>query len=98
MRRLRQAYRDAQGMLLHRFNGYSISRENCLILGISERRWTNARALLQTARIHDGADVTAIDFDEAIDALQITYNGMENAGTAERLKLRLPSSRLWHSR
>ena len=49
MRRLRQAHRDARAMILHRFDGYSISRANCLTLGISRRRWSNARALLQVA-------------------------------------------------
>lgn len=36
MKRLRQAYRDAKAMLLHRFDGYSIScRDNCLAVGIT---------------------------------------------------------------
>lgn len=95
MRRLRQAYRDAKAMVLHRFNGYSISRDTCLALGISERRWTNARALLQTARIHDGLDIIEADFDVAIGRLETTTKGMEAAGNAERLRMRLPRSRSW---
>lgn len=95
MKRLRQAYRDAKAMLLHRFNGYSISRDNCLALGISERRWNNARALLQTARIHDGLDITETDFDAAVGRLDTTFHGMETAGNAERLRMRLPNSRAW---
>jgi hypothetical protein len=98
MRRLRQAHRDAKAMLLHRFNGYSISRANCLVLGISERRWVPARALLQTARIHNGLDITETDFDVALTALDQTFAGMERAGTAERLKMRLPPSRSWQKR
>lgn len=95
MRRLRQAHRDAKAMILHRFNGYSISRQNCLTLGISRRRWSNARALLQVARIHDGGDITETDFDAANAALDNTFGTMEKAGSAERLRLRLPPSLLW---
>lgn len=95
MKRLRQAYRDARAMLLHRFDGYSISRANCLALGIPERRWNNARALLQTARIHDGLDITESDFDAAVGRLDQAVRGMESAGNAERLRMRLPNSRAW---
>jgi hypothetical protein len=95
MRYLRQAHRDAAAMLLHRFNGYSISRDNCVALGISERRWQRARALLMTARVHDGHDVTAADFDGALRTLDKCAGEMEAAGTIERLKLRVPPSRQW---
>lgn len=95
MKRLRQAYRDAKAMLLHRFNGYSISRDNCLAMSISERRWSNARALLQTARIHDGLDITETDFDAANSRLDLSFKSMEAAGNAERLRMRLPKSRAW---
>lgn len=95
MKRLRQAHRDARAMLLHRFDGYSISRANCLALGIPERRWNNARALLQTARIHDGLDITETDFDAAVGRLEQTVKGMEAAGNVERLRMRLPNSRAW---
>lgn len=95
MKRLRQAYRDAKAMLLHRFDGYSISRANCLALGIPERRWNNARALLQTARIHDGLDITENDFDAAVGRLEQTFKSMEAAGNVERLRMRLPTSRAW---
>lgn len=95
MKRLRQAHRDARAMLLHRFNGYSISRDTCLALGISERRWNNARALLQSARIHDGLDIIEQDFDAANSRLDLTFKSMESAGNAERLRMRLPNSRAW---
>lgn len=95
MRRLRKAYRDAKAMILHRFAGYAISRDSCLALGISERRWTNARALLQVARLHDGFDITETDFDAAVRRLDATFQSMEAAGNAERLRLRLPASRTW---
>lgn len=88
MKRLRQAHRDAGAMLMHRFNGYSISRENCLALGIPRRRWPWAIALLKTARIYDG-DITETEFDAAVRRLDAAYNDMENAGTIARLKLRL---------
>lgn len=95
MRRLRSAYRDAKAMLTHRFAGYSISRQNCLTLGISERRWTNARALLRTARIHNGIDITETEFDAALSRLDAAFKSMEEAGNAERLRMRLPPSRSW---
>lgn len=98
MRRLRQAHRDAKAMLMHRFSGYSISRDNCLALGIPERRWSTARALLRLATVHDGNDITIEDFDGAIALLKGTVDSMEKAGNAERLKLRVPPSRLWRSR
>ncbi len=98
MRRLRQAYRDAKAMLVHRFSGYSISRANCLALGIPERRWTTARALLRLATVHDGNDVVIEEFDQATTLLSGTFESMERAGNAERLKLRVPVSRLWRSR
>ena len=95
MKRLRQAHRDARAMLLHRFDGYSISRDNCLVLGISERRWVNARALLRVARVHNGQDIVVDDFDAAMAALDRTFESMEAAGNAERLRMRLPRSRSW---
>lgn len=98
MRRLRQAHRDAQAMLVHRFSGYAISRANCLTLGIPERRWSTARALLRLATVHDGNDITIEDFDQAMALLAGTFESMEKAGNAERLKLRVPPSRLWRSR
>ena len=95
MRRLRQAHRDARAMVLHRFNGYSISRDNCLTLGISERRWMNARALLQVARVYGASDIVVEDFDTAISKLDSTFASMEEAGSAQRLRMRLPKSRSW---
>lgn len=95
MRRLRKAYRDAKAMVLHRFAGYAISRDSCLALGISERAWTNARALLQAARIHNGFDIVESDFEAAMLRLDATVGSMEAAGNAERLRSRLPASRAW---
>lgn len=92
MRRLRQAHRDAQAMLLHRFNGYAISRANCLTLGIPRRRWVWAVGLLKLARIHDGRDIIETDFEAATTALDNAFKALENAGTIARLRLRLPPS------
>ena len=92
MRRLRNAHRDAQAMLLHRFNGYAISRDNCLSLGIPRRRWVWAVGLMKLARIHDGRDLIEPDFEAATTALNGAFRGLENAGTVARLRLRLPPS------
>jgi len=94
MRRLRQAHRDARAMLLHRFNGYSISRANCLTLGIPRRRWPWAMALLKLARVVVGGEVVVTDFDAAIGALDRSFREQENAGSIGRLKMRLPPSAL----
>lgn len=98
VRRLRQAHRDAKAMILHRFSGYSISRSSCLALGISRRRWSIARALLQVARVYAGNDIVIEYFDTAIKMLDDTFASMQEAGNAQRLKMRLPASLMWRSR
>lgn len=92
MRRLRQAYRDAKAMVVWRFSGYSISRANCLIMGVSRRRWPWAVGLLRLARIYSNNDIDETDLDAALLALETAYKALENAGTIDRLKLRLPPS------
>lgn len=92
MRRLRQAYRDAKAMLNNRFAGYSISRQNCLTMGIPRRRWPWAIALLKLARVHNGRDVIEQDLETAVTALDAAFRSLENAGTVARLKMRLPPS------
>lgn len=48
---------------------YTISQSAVEELGMTHRRWQWASALLETARIHDGRDVTAMDFDGAVRAV-----------------------------
>jgi len=71
---LQRALDDATAMLAWRFAGYAISRDSCRRLGISERRWEWARALLMAARIHDGADVTEPEFDVALRRLAAAHD------------------------
>ncbi|MEZ4870422.1 MAG: hypothetical protein R3C14_54335 [Caldilineaceae bacterium] len=91
MRKLRQAYRDARSMIVWRFSGYSISRSNCLAMGVSRRRWPWAIALLRLARVYTN-EFTETDLEAAMLALETTYNALESAGTIARLRLRLPVS------
>ncbi|MCB0093955.1 MAG: hypothetical protein KDE54_38985 [Caldilineaceae bacterium] len=80
---------DAQQLLVWRFSGLSISRRACQEMGMTQRRWSWARALLQHARIHDDQDVTADDFDGALAALESSAKHLERAGL-ETLRMRLP--------
>lgn len=74
---LSRAQHDATVMLTWRFAGYAISRAKCAELGVTERRWEWARALMIAARIHDGADVTEPDFDVALRKLAATHDRIE---------------------
>ena len=85
---LNRALDDASTMLVWRFAGYAISRDGCESLGIGDRRWEWARALLMTARIHDGADVIEDDFDLAIRKLAATHDRIEAQGDIGALVLR----------
>lgn len=88
-RQLQRVKLDAQQLLIWRFSGLSISRSAVEELGMTRRRWQWARALLETARIHDGRDVTAIDFDGAVRAVDAAIRNLQQSGI-ESLKLRLP--------
>lgn len=85
---LARALDDATAMLAWRFAGYSISRDSCEQLGIGDRRWEWARALMMTARIHDGADVTVADFDAALRSLAAAHDRIEAQGDIGALVLR----------
>lgn len=82
---LNRAMADATAMLAWRFAGYSISRTKARDLGITERRWEWARALMQAARIHDGHDVTEPDFDAAMHRLAAAHDRIEAQGDIETL-------------
>jgi len=77
---LNRAMADATAMLAWRFAGYSISRTKAHDLGITERRWEWARALMMAARIHDGHDVTEPDFDFALTQLTKAHDRIEAQG------------------
>ena len=85
---LERAMADATAMLAWRFAGYSISRAKARDLGITERRWEWARALLQVARVHDGDDVTEPDFDAAVRKLAAAHDRIEAQGDIGALILR----------
>lgn len=85
---LSRALADATAMLAWRFAGYSISRVKCAELGITERRWEWARALLMAARIHDGHDITQPDFDAALRSLTTAHDRIEATGDIAPLILR----------
>ena len=92
MKRLRQAHRDAKAMLLRRFSGYSISRHECELVGISRRRWPWAIALLRCAGVYKSGDVALDDFNTAMGMLEREFEGMERAGTVKRLRAAMPPS------
>ena len=85
---LNRAFDDATAMLAWRFAGFSISRDSCRGLGISERRWEWARALLIVARIHDGSDITEPDFDAALTRLAAAHDRIAAQGDIGALVLR----------
>ena len=85
---LERAMADATAMLAWRFAGYSISRAKARDLGITERRWEWARALLLVARIHDGNDVTEPDFDAALRKLAAAHDRIEATGDIGALIMR----------
>lgn len=85
---LERAMADATAMLAWRFAGYSISRAKARDLGITERRWEWARALLLVARVHDGGDVTEPDFDAALRKLAAAHDRIEATGDIGALIMR----------
>ena len=85
---LNRAMADATAMLAWRFAGYSISRMKAHDLGITERRWEWARALMLAARIHDGHDITEPDFDAALQRLTAAHDRIEAQGDIVALILR----------
>lgn len=85
---LSRALNDATALLAWRFAGYSIGRKKSRSLGITERRWEWARALMMAARIHDGNDVTEPDFDLALRKLSAKHDTLEAAGDIAPLYMR----------
>ena len=85
---LARALDDATAMLAWRFAGYAITRDACGELGLPERRWEWARALLMAARIHDGWDLTEPLFDVAVRRLAATHDRIEADGDIGALIIR----------
>lgn len=88
-RLLRRTHTDAQQLIAWRFAGLSISRRAANEMGMGQRRWQWARALLMLAGVHNGEDVIEPDFDAVLRALHDTAVSLEKTGL-ERLRLRLP--------
>jgi hypothetical protein len=85
---LNRALDDATAMLAWRFAGFGISRDKCGEMGLGERRWEWARALLMAARIHDGTDITESEFDVAVRKLAAVHDRIEAQGDIGALILR----------
>ena len=85
---LSRALDDATAMLAWRFAGFAITRDACRELGLPERRWEWARALLMAARIHDGWDITEPQFDLAAKKLAATHDRIEASGDIGALIMR----------
>jgi len=83
-----RALDDATAMLAWRFAGYSISRRSCAELGLPERRWEWARALLWAARVHNGNDITVAEFDVAARMLAHKAESIMHSGDLAPLFLR----------
>ncbi|MEZ4707585.1 MAG: hypothetical protein R3A44_10280 [Caldilineaceae bacterium] len=88
-RLLRRTHTDAQQLIAWRFAGLSISRRAANEMGMGQRRWQWARALLMLAGVHNGEDVIEPDFDAVLRALHDTSVSLEKTGL-DRLRLRLP--------
>lgn len=91
LRLLRQAHADAILIGGLHFAGLPTSRRACLEVGISERHWTRARALLRLARLHDGQmrvdDPADYERSLAVAVEKVTKSGME------QLRYRMPLCR-----
>ena len=75
-------------MLTWRFAGFAISRVKCCEMGLTDRRWEWARALLMASRIHDGSDITEPDFRVALQRLAATHDRIEATGDIGSLIMR----------
>jgi len=85
---LGRALDDATAMLAWRFAGYAVTRDACRELGLPERRWEWARALLMAARIHDGWDITEPHFDQATRKLAAAHDRIAESGDIGALIMR----------
>lgn len=85
---LDRALDDATALLTWRFAGYAISRKYARQLGLSERRWEWARALLMAARIHNGDDITEPDFQIAVQRLATAHDRIMATGDIGALVIR----------
>lgn len=85
---LDRALDDATALLTWRFGGFAISRKYARRLGLSERRWEWARALLMAARIHDGDDITEPDFAVAVQRLAAAHDRIAAQGDIGALVIR----------
>lgn len=92
MRLLRRAVADAMLIGALYFSKQTISRRACGLVGIGERRWVRAQALLRLARIHDGRRIRVETPGEFERALTVAQTRVEHDGL-ERLRERMPLSR-----
>lgn len=90
---LSYALEDAKALLLWRFAGYAVTRRACRDLGMSERRWEWARALLLAARVwdlhaNDVDDYYADDINLAVAAVERAADRMASQGDIASMEMR----------
>jgi hypothetical protein len=86
---LRRAAADAALMGALYFAGDATSRRAMQTLGMGEKRWTRACALLKLARIHDGRRIVASEPGEFDTALTLAEQRVRRDGMAA-IQHRLP--------
>lgn len=79
---LYEAYADAICLMGWALHGYSISRESCKAVGMSERKWARARALLIFANVHDGYKLTVTDVGRLQERVKDAYGYCKTEGLA----------------
>ena len=78
--RLTNIANDAKALLVRRFSGFSISLDNSIDTGMTRRQWEWARGLLIFSGVHDGKDVTADAFGDALAAIERQIKHLQKEG------------------
>lgn len=84
-RRIQQSYEDALQLAVHHIGGQSTSRERGInALGLTQRRWERAIALLRMAKLHTGYRWQKHDLLAIENGLKITRQQAIDAPKAYR--------------
>jgi hypothetical protein len=92
LRLVRRAHADGLLMGGLYFAGLSISRRACQAVGIGDKRWTRAVALLRVGRVHDGNHITVEEPADFERALRVARQRVEAQGL-DTLRYLLPLCR-----